>query len=926
MFKLRKYQSEAINSVLTNIKQGNRLLCLVMWTGTWKALENNEPVLTQDWYIPIWDIQVWDIVYWKQWEEIPVIWVYPQGIRDTYKVTFSDHTYILADWEHIWSVMSNSDRCRNKKFLNKTTLELKSNLTTLSWRTKWFLPIVEPIQFVKKELEIHPYLLWALLWDWSFRSVMYKFSSSDETIICRVNDYLRDLWLYLQFTKWVDYEIKQKDRFSHWSLLKKFCKKYNLKNKYSYEKHIPSHYLYSNIEDRKELLAWLLDTDWTVDKRGRATFTTTSKQLSKDIIFLLQSLGSVPIVSTRIPNYSYKGEKKKWRLAYTISINTNFIPFKLQRHIDRYNDLIRLVPSKSIKSIEYLWKKKCTCIKVDSEDELFVANNFTLTHNTFTFSHIAKEAIKSWKKVLVIAHREELLTQAKNSLELIVPEAKVMIEQWTLIADNDCDIIVASVPTLWREWSNRLQKLDKSKFWLIIIDELHHWTSDTYVRILDYFWAYKSWDRWLIPWHPVVLWVTATPTRSDNVWLDKIVDTIAYKYDMRDAINDWYLTPLRAYTVFTDTDIDSVKTTMWDFAIWELSDTVNNVERNLQIVETYKSKCDWELIVIFAVDVNHAKTLSWVFNSNWIKAWYITWALKKEERQRVLQSFYNWEIKVLVNISVLTEGWDFTAITWVFLARPTKSSWLYIQMIWRWVRLHPWKEYCKIFDFVDNARKNRIVTASSLIWLSQPIKADNTDIFEAKDKLEELLSHKPYTNLRELDLDKIDEKIAEIDIFAISELDEFVKANSKYAWTVFLEWFKISLGEDDNWDRLSVEIRENTLWKYNINFIKAVKQEPTFQNWFKKFYNKVIANFDVNKKEEALQLADKVISDNHSERVWLVDTSAVWREKKASDKQVEILKKNGYPNADRLTSGQASQLITKVFSDKFNSKNNKKKK
>lgn len=536
---------------------------------------------------------------------------------------------------------------------------------------------------------------------------------------------------------------------------------------------------------------------------------------------------------------------------------------------------------------------------------------------TFTFSYIAKKSIESGKKVLVLAHREELLIQAQGSLQRVMPDKKIMIEQWKYVADHDSDIIVASVATLGREWWERIKKLNPKDYWLIIVDEAHHVTSNTYTRILEYFGAYKSAENWVTPWHPVVLWVTATAFRGDNVGLDKVLDIVAYKYDMQMAISEWYLSPIRAFTVFTDTDLNDVKSSMGDFAIWELSDAVNNMERNLQIIETYKTKWKEELSIVFAVDVQHAKDLSWLFNDKWVKADYITGALKKESRQQILEDFHNQKINVLINVGVLTEWFDEPNIRNVLLARPTKSSWLYIQMVWRGTRLAEWKEHCRIFDFVDNLRNNKIMSSTSLIGLSQPIKADDTDIFEIKDKLEELLNNKPGENLRELDLDKIEERIQEVDIFAMAELDTFVKENSKFSRTTFLWGFKLSLGEDASWDKLSVEIRENLIWKYTIEFIVAKKQEPTAANKYKKYENKVVATTEWRDKKEALDLADRVISANYSDRVNLVSQKAKWKADAPTDKQIAMLKRNWFSNAEQLTKGQATILISKIFANKW---------
>ena len=272
-------------------------------------------------------------------------------------------------------------------------------------------------------------------------------------------------------------------------------------------------------------------------------------------------------------------------------------------------------------------------------------------------------------KMLVLAHRQELLTQAQEKILWANPELTVEIEQGQNIADMKSDVIVASTATLGRANSKRLEKFHPHQFATIVIDEAHHAAAPSYKRILEYFKPNLQ------------LGVTATPQRGDKTRLTDVFDEIVYFKTIQELIEDGYLSNLAGYRISTATDISGVTTRSGDWAEGELSEAVNNEERNKLAVEAYKDKAPGKKAIVFCVDVQHAEDMASTFNEAGISCGVITGAMKTEEREEVLQKFRSGETPVISNCQVLTEGFDEPSVEAIIFARPTKSQLLYTQCL-----------------------------------------------------------------------------------------------------------------------------------------------------------------------------------------------------------------------------------------------------
>jgi len=411
-FMLDKSQVEGIKFAVINNSS-----IMAHEVGYGKAQTLDSKILTPTGWKLMGDIKVGDEVISVDGKPTKVSGIYPQGEKDIYKVTFDDGGSTDCCDEHLWSVNdttrknkgrdslvlslkqmmdknlelpvsgTKSNAFRQYKF--KTYYKEKVNNTT---RNKWQIPVIQPAQFHKQNLPVHPYLIGALIGDGGIGDKSsIKFSSVDNQILDNFRKYAGTAVVmnFIATTKY-DYRItRNQEQIEGSNYILDGLRKLGLQGTKSHTKFIPEIYKFSSVEDRISLLHGLMDTDGTSKIiRGRnsaqLSYTTVSERLKDDFVFLIRSLGGIATVSSRKPTYTYKGEKKRGKLAYTININLpeNIIPFSLQRKIDKHIPKNKYAPTRFISDIEYIGKKQAQCISVEHPSQLYVTDDFIVTHNT----------------------------------------------------------------------------------------------------------------------------------------------------------------------------------------------------------------------------------------------------------------------------------------------------------------------------------------------------------------------------------------------------------------------------------------------------------------------------------------------------------------------------------------------------------------
>lgn len=302
---------------------------------------------------------------------------------------------------------------------------------------------------------------------------------------------------------------------------------------------------------------------------------------------------------------------------------------------------------------------------------------------TATFTNIKRKG-----KVLVLAHREELINQPVKYYN-----CSVGIEMSNKHSNGE-DVVVASVMTL----IHRLNNFEPNEFDLIIIDEAHHAAASSYKKIINYF-------------KPrLLLGFTATPNRGDGVRLDDVFQKIIYQKNLKWAIQNNYLTNIHCLRVNIGYDISNVAKRMGDFAIRELEEAMNTDALNNAIAEAYKKYAKGATL-IFATSVQHAQDIAKLIPGA------VAVTANTKNRQELIEKFTKREIPCLVNCMIFTEGTDMPLVETVMIARPTQNSSLYTQMVGRGLRLYPGKEKLILIDLVGVTGKANLCTAPSLLGI-----------------------------------------------------------------------------------------------------------------------------------------------------------------------------------------------------------------
>ena len=395
------------------------------------------------------------------------------------------------------------------------------------------------------------------------------------------------------------------------------------------------------------------------------------------------------------------------------------------------------------------------------------------------------------KQNFFIVHTDELAQQAARKFAHINPELRLGVEMGTLYAANQCDIVIASVQTLGRAGSHRIEAFNPALLGSLQIDEAHHAITDGYHRIIEYFGFSGlggSTGRLLVGY-------TATPGRSDGVGLARVFDKISYSYSLLEAIRDGWLVNLRGVRVRTGVNLDDVHTSAGDFQQDELALAVNTEGRNRVVVEEWLKNAERRKTLGFTVGIKHAKDLAACFFGQGVRAAAV-WGIDPDRQQKLLDHRAG-DIAVLLNDSVLTEGYDDPTVQCILLAAPTKSQLRYIQRVGRGTRIPEdirnmnealtlgqriSKPDCFVLDFTDASTRHSLASLPSIFGLPKDLNPKGMPISELIDLVEQLREQHPGVDLSGLeDIDSAQTYIERVDLFEVRYPPE-VEENSKYQW------------------------------------------------------------------------------------------------------------------------------------------------
>ena len=331
---------------------------------------------------------------------------------------------------------------------------------------------------------------------------------------------------------------------------------------------------------------------------------------------------------------------------------------------------------------------------------------------TVVFAKVAEDCVRRGDRVLILAHRGELLEQAADKI------AKVTgLGCATEKAEQSCQgswfrITVGSVQTLMRE--KRLGQFQADYFNTIIIDEAHHCISDSYQKILQHFGSAH------------VLGVTATPDRGDMQNLGQVFDSLAYEYTLPKAIKEGYLSPIKALTIPLQLDLSGVSMQSGDFKAGDIATALDPYL--YQIADEMEKYCKDRKTVVFLPLVKTSQKFKDILNEKGFRAAEVNG--ESRDRAEVLEAFDRGDYNVLCNSMLLTEGWDCPSVDCVIVLRPTKVRSLYSQMVGRGTRLCEGKDYLLLLDFLWHTERHELCHPADLICEKKEVAQKMTENLE----------------------------------------------------------------------------------------------------------------------------------------------------------------------------------------------------
>jgi superfamily II DNA or RNA helicase len=562
-------------------------------------------------------------------------------------------------------------------------------------------------------------------------------------------------------------------------------------------------------------------------------------------------------------------------------------------------------------------------------DNRLIAQLATGLGKTVIFS---AQTMRTNAPTLILAHRDELLTQAIAKLRLVWPEADIGRVQANA-NETGHQITVSSVQTLYREKRFKEAFPDPAWLKLVITDEAHHVFAPSYKMIYERLGLMER-----NPLAPLHLGVTATPIRGDKASLGEVFDRFAYKMGIKEGIARGYLCDLAGYVLtLSNENMADVHIKGGDYDQDELAEAVVNVARTEAIVNCWLDKAKLETqegtsyrqTVVFCVNILHAQQVAETFSASGIRADVVYDGLDKAKRRQILADFEDGKITVLCNCMILAEGWDCPETSCVVMARPTKNKSLYIQCVGRGTRPFPQggKRNCLIIDVADISSKVSVHYRAETLDKALELRQTNAPLNQEDALLKEVQS---VLDLLEEKLPGEGKTIKGKNAKEGSVFDPFAdptegRAN-KLSWATGATGLTLPLPKkvENSRHYLVVKRRRDYLW--DVVHIRQERVENTggFPQW-KTTGEKFVNEFGLPDQVSALSKAERYAKDICPEVGKLRAKDASWKttEAPASLAQLQLLQKKKLPitiNGKPVTKVEASAMLDATFTKSIKAK------
>jgi superfamily II DNA or RNA helicase len=491
----------------------------------------------------------------------------------------------------------------------------------------------------------------------------------------------------------------------------------------------------------------------------------------------------------------------------------------------------------------------------------------------------APEGLNGAHRVIVLAHRDELVDQAIGKLRALLPADTSVGKVKADDNDIDTDVMVCSVQTLASARRRGVLAAHQDKhgpIGLIITDECHHAAAASYQKVYD---AFPD---------ALHLGVTATMARGDGVGLGSVWEDVVFKRSVLWMMKRGYLTDVEARRVSVDIDMSGVKTSRGDYQAGDLGQALMQSEAHRPIAQAYVDHAKDRRGIVFTPTVETAHATAEELNTAGVKTAVVSGETPRDERRRIFDDFRTGKVQVLSNCMVLTEGFDAPWAEVAVIARPTQSQPLYVQMVGRVLRPWPGKERALVLDVVGASASNKLRTLIDL----EPGRVQEVQEGETLQEAEER---------EEEEADAIVPRPAGSPSFQLKVKDVGLFAGSDHAWVTTPKGvLYINCGE--RYVFLWPSPKEPGTW--DVCHAATKGREP----WQRTEYQGLELG-------AAMAWGEAVSEDFYAG--FSTRRSASWRKGKPSDAQLEFAQRLGIPGAESMGKGDLSTAIDIVMGARF---------
>lgn len=510
----------------------------------------------------------------------------------------------------------------------------------------------------------------------------------------------------------------------------------------------------------------------------------------------------------------------------------------------------------------------------------------TGTGKTIIFASIVSGAVGKDRRALILAHRDELITQAMDKLVQVSPELETSVGVVKAEQNEYArPVTVASVQSLHpRRLERTIDSITRERLsedewpWdVIVVDEAHHAAADSYVRVLDQIGAFDLGG-------PLVLGVTATPQRADGRDLGEVWEEIVYHRDMLSMMRAGYLCNLKGIAIkLASFDDSKLKVRAGDFVAAEAGEALTDADAPLHTVRAWLVHASERRTLVFTPTIDTARRMAAEYRSQGVNAAWLSGETPLDERRELLRRFASGEIRVLANCQVLTEGFDDPGVECIVIARPTRSQPLYVQMVGRGTRLAPGKPDCLILDVVGVTSRMDLTTLPKMFGMGDEVEeGDPTD-----DETQTTLALDVMGVAREREEQAVREGrivASQVELFDRRELAWNLVRPGVWCLSLADEIVVLTVGAENAW-QAHVYPKEAgpTQLATGLSLTLAMGVAEDYARRAPSFARK------------------------------LIDKSAAWRAVPATEDQKQAIEKFGRTMPDGYTKGEASDMLSQLI-------------